>query len=103
MMKLESCNGDDFIFGAGLKTGPEQFRYPNHISTAHSRVLRKLGIRKECTLYSWKHTGAIKLYEATRDPYLVMRHLRHHSLEMTMIYMKSLGINADERLKELSW
>ena len=90
-------------FRRGLKTWDQQFINPNHISSLHLKFSREIGIRKECTLYSWKHTGASKLYMLTKDPYKVMRHLRHHSLEMTMIYLRSLGFNADESIQGMSW
>lgn len=102
-MELNKYNPDDYIFGKKLQTCSDKFPNPNHITSRFKEITKQLNIRDECTLYSWKHTGAINLYNATKDPYLVMRHLRHHSLEMTMIYLRSLGINADEKLKELSW
>ena len=102
-MDLENCNPDHYVFGRHLRISEEQYMNPNHISTMHTRIVKKLGIRSECTLYSWKHTGAIKLYEATRDPYLVMRHLRHHSLDMTIIYLRSLGCNVDANIKNMTW
>lgn len=102
-MELHKYNSEDFLFGKKLETCATQFPNPNHISNMHQKALIHLEIRKECTLYSWKHTGAVNLYKATKDPYLVMRHLRHHSLEMTMIYLKSLGINSNDSLKDLNW
>jgi len=103
MMELEKCNPDDYLFGRGLKTSNQQFINPNHISTTHLKLCREIGIRKECTLYSWKHTGAAALYRLTKDPYLVMRHLRHHDFKMTMFYLKSLGFGMDSQLNALNW
>lgn len=102
-MELDKYKPDDYVFGRGLITCDQQYLNPNHISTMHTRITKKLKIREECTLYSWKHTGAGKLYEKTKDPYLVMRHLRHHSLEMTVIYLRSLGYNADANIKNMTW
>lgn len=102
-MQLDKCDPNHFVFGRSLKTSDQQFMNPNHISSLHLKLSREIGIRKECTLYSWKHTGAAKLYLLTKDPYKVMRHLRHHSLEMTMIYLRSLGFNADESIQGMTW
>jgi integrase len=77
------------------------FANPAHISLAHGKAVKALGIRKECTLYSWKHTAGVKLYDATKDPYLIMKFFRHSTLQMTMIYLKSLGMDTDDRLKEV--
>lgn len=103
MMELHKYSPDDFIFGRRLLTSDQQFMNPNHISTTHLNLCRDIGIRKECTLYSWKHTGAAKLYQLTKDPYRVMRHLRHHSLDMTLIYLRSIGLNADESIQNMTW
>lgn len=103
MMELHKYDPNDFVFGRHLETCSQQFINPNHITTAHTKIAKSIGIREECTLYSWKYTGAINLYNLTKDPYLLMRHLRHHSLEMTMIYLRSLGILSDSKLTNLKW
>lgn len=100
-MQLDRYPPDFYLFGRGLKTSGQQFVNPNHISAAHRKATDALGIRKECTLYSWKHTAAVRLYAKTRDPYLIMKFFRHSSLAMTMIYLKSLGLDADERLRDV--
>ena len=44
------------------------------------------------TLYSWKHTGAIKLYQATKDMKKVQRQCRHWSITETDNYLRDLGL-----------
>lgn len=102
-MELSKYSPDDYIFGKKLQTCSDKFPNPNHITSRFKEIAKLLNIRDECTLYSWKHTGAMKLYNITKDPYLVMRHLRHSSLDITVIYLRSLGINTDIRIKELDW
>ena len=47
------------------------------------------------SIYSFKHSGAINLYTATKDIKLLQRLCRHQSLEMTNIYLRDLGLDND--------
>jgi len=87
---------DWYLFGRGLKPGPVPLGR-NSVSAAHSKLLESLSYSKDLTLYSWKHTGVIAAYKAKIGPYEIMRQLRHHSLDMTMIYLKSLGLERNEQ------
>lgn len=48
--------------------------------------------RKKYSLYGWKHTGNVDSFLAGVDIYDLMRQNRHHSLEQTMGYLRSLGL-----------
>jgi hypothetical protein len=47
-------------------------------------------------IYSWKHTGFVDMYQEIKEPYALMRQLRHYDLQTTMIYMKSLGLQSNQ-------
>ena len=64
----------------------ENFTY-NH----HARALAACGISGH-TLYSWKHTGVVHAYRAGIDMEKLRRQLRHHSLDMVIVYLRSLGL-----------
>lgn len=49
-------------------------------------------ITRDQTLYSFRHTAAISLYQQTKDPYVVQRALQHSSLSTSLTYLRSLGI-----------
>lgn len=92
-MQLWKYSGENYIFGKGLKTGPNRFKNPNQLSFQHNNIVKKLGISAEKGFYSWKHSGVCAYYYATgKDIYSLMRQLRHRSLETTQIYLKSLGL-----------
>lgn len=55
------------------------------------------------TLYSWKHTGAIALYNKTKDIKKIMAQMRHASISETDNYLRDLGIIQDSSLKDLDW
>jgi integrase len=87
---------DWYLFGRGLRPGPVSLGR-NTVSKMHSKVLTAEKFSKDLTLYSWKHTGVVAAYRNKVDAYDIMRQLRHHSLDMTMIYLKSLGLERNER------
>jgi integrase len=60
--------------------------------------INELGFRRinaNYTIYSFKHTGAIALYRATRDIKLVQSQCRHQSIEQTNVYLRDLGALSD--------
>lgn len=69
----------------------------------HRKVLESLGLYPgDYTLYSWKHTGAVRALQAGVNIKLLQRLLRHSSLEETDTYLKSLGLN-NEELTKIEW
>jgi integrase/recombinase XerD len=96
-MELHKYGKSDYIFGYKLKRSFEVYSNVNHISTRHNKFVKKLNISSEKGLYSWKATGVITAYYATKkDIYSVMRQLRHRSLETTIIYLKTLGLTQND-------
>jgi integrase len=95
-MELEQYPGDYYIFSYGLKPGQRLIKKADRITDKHRKYLRELGIPQNKTIYSWKHTGVIELYNEILDPYAVMRQLRHSDLQTTMIYLKSLGLQENK-------
>lgn len=82
--------GSGFIFGTSV----------NHYSKKFLELRRKLKLSDEFTLYSIKATRAIHLAEAGASPYSIMSLFRHSSLEMTMKYLRGLGLNLNREAAE---
>ncbi|MFV0377757.1 MAG: tyrosine-type recombinase/integrase [Mangrovibacterium sp.] len=97
-MNLSQYPEHYFIFGRGVKPGPVMYIKPENITCRHKKHLVELGFPDTKTLYSWKHTGVCDYWEALKDPYAIMRQLRHHDLSITMIYLKSLGLTPNEKI-----
>lgn len=49
------------------------------------------------TLYSFKHTGAIQLYLASKDIELIRKQCRHEDLSQTNTYLQQLGLFTDHQ------
>jgi integrase len=98
-MELGKYDLEDYIFGRYFKTCSRRIARADNMSSSITRIKNELGIKGNKGLYSFKHMGVIQLYKATSDPYLVSRQCRHSSLQMTMIYLRSLGLTVDEGIR----
>lgn len=64
----------------------------NHFTLKFTALKRKLKLRDDYTLYSTKHTRVVHMAEDGVSPYELMQFLRHTSLEVTMNYLRGLGL-----------
>jgi integrase len=89
--KLDYQNPSFYIFGKNGMPGPKYLPV-NYFSNKHREILRRLNFSTDFALYSWKHTGAKALATKTGNVKELQMQLRHHDLNTTDIYLKSLGI-----------
>jgi site-specific recombinase XerC len=68
---------------------------------AKQEMLRKRMVNQNHTLYSFRHTGAVAVYQKTKDPYKVQKAMFHSSLTVTLVYLRSLGLMIDNNLDDL--
>lgn len=94
---------DHYLFSTGIKPG--KYELSKQVPfRRHEKALRNLGLlEKGYTLYSWKHTGAVNAYRAGVGIKELQSMLRHSSVQITDIYLKSLGLRTDPNLKNYSW
>lgn len=78
---LENYKGEGKIFGTSV----------NYFSQKFNKLKAELKLAKEYTLYSIKHTSAIKMARSNVPPYAMMQFFRHSGLEVTMAYLRDLG------------
>lgn len=85
----------DFIFSRNGRPGKEKL-HENFFWDKHHRILKLTGLLElnpNFSLYSYKHSGAISLYKATRDIKIVQQQCRHRSSAETDLYLRDLGMN----------
>ncbi|MBA4167455.1 MAG: tyrosine-type recombinase/integrase [Chitinophagaceae bacterium] len=87
---------DNYIFG-GAKP-----RSQNYFASLYKPFKDKFALGADYTLYSWKHTRAIHLAQAGADPYQIMKLFRHSSLEITMKYLRDLGLGISDEINQKS-
>lgn len=90
--KLWKYQPTDYLFGHKLNTNDKQYNR-NRVSEMHSAVIKDLQLNSYHTLYSWKHTGACAFHRKYKDLYKLMRHLRQNDINITMVYIRQLGID----------
>lgn len=93
-LELEKYPPHYYLFGRNLVPGEKSLKR-NWVSIRHSKHLKELKFPHGHTLYSWKHTGNCDAYRANVGIYDLMRQNRHHSLEQTLKYLRSLGLEAN--------
>jgi len=77
--------GEGLIFGTAV----------NHFTQKFNALKRKLKLPEGVNLYGIKHTRAIHLAQDGASPYAIMELFRHSSLEITMKYLKGLGLTVN--------
>lgn len=97
----------DYLEGLGLERLPKKYyllglrakAFSRNVMSTRFRKLRdRLELSKDCTLYSWKHTGVVTAYRAGVDIKSLQRQCRHYSVAMTDAYLKSLGLYLNKEM-----
>lgn len=89
---LDNFKGSGHIFGSSVNFYTQKF----------TKLKKELGLPKEVTMYAIKHTRAIHLAQDGADPYSIMQLFRHSGLDITMAYLRDLGVNVNRAAADLS-
>lgn len=98
-LNISQYPGEWFLFGKMLKPSPVSI-LRNRVSERHSKFLKQFNLGPDYSLYSWKHTGVVRAFEAGIHIKDLQAQLRHHSLDMVNIYLKSLGLEPSSSLRD---
>jgi site-specific recombinase XerD len=86
--------GEYYIFGG------KQPRSQNYYASKYKPFKDKMKLGADYTIYSWKHSRAIHLAQAGANPYEIMKLFRHSSLDITMKYLRELGLNISDEINQ---
>ncbi|MBN8820891.1 MULTISPECIES: hypothetical protein [unclassified Spirosoma] len=90
--KIRDFPGHYFVFSQSGTPGPVMVG-PKFFYRRHVKVLEKMKLEDSGhDMYSWKHTGAIALWTATKDIELVRQQARHSNIKQTIEYLRDLGV-----------
>jgi integrase len=96
---ITSINPLDNIFTRDASAFNEAY-----FNTAWSRLWKKMNkeglIREKQTIYSFRHTAAVEVYQRTKDVNLLKSLLGHSSILVTLKYLRGLGEYNEEILKD---
>lgn len=85
-----------FVFGKGGTPNLEPYG-ESYFYVKHRAMLQALGLpHTEYDLYGWKHTGAIALYQHTKDLKFIQRMCGHADITTTDQYIRDLGLFLDD-------
>lgn len=102
-MKVEGMHPEMHIFSTSLKPGFLQI-YRNRVSERHAKAMKACDMfGSDLNMYSWKHTGNCNAYRSGVDIKALQAQNRHSSLEMTDIYLQTMGLRMQWKLKDAQW
>lgn len=81
---IRRIGGEEYVLG-------EEY-HEEYFSKKWQRMKKEVTVRKGQTLYAFKHTGAVRLYERTKDIILVKEYCGHKDVSTTMRYLRSYGV-----------
>ena len=88
----------EYVFqGRNSKNPPSK----NVMGYRYHKMIKDLKLNTDYTLYSWKHSGVVAAYNAGVDIKTIQNQCRHHSLEQTDIYLKSLGLGVSKAMNKI--
>jgi len=74
-----------------------------YFSTAWKRMWSKMAkinlVEDNHTIYSFRHTSAVKIYRQTKDLHLLQQLMGHSDMVVTLKYLRGLGVNNLDELK----
>jgi integrase len=99
-LRIYDLKDDDYIFKS---PGTNRNRPVgiNYFYKEHKKMMKILGLdRPGLTLYGYKHTGNVRLWNLFRDIQLNQLQNNHDSPETTKIYLREVGIIVENRLRD---
>lgn len=95
LLEFEDYHQNDYIFSPDPKT----LVGTNYWRLRFEKAKKYVPISKEVTLYSLKHTGAIKLLDSGASVMDIKQQMRHHSLDETEKYLRQMQVLENERIR----
>lgn len=97
---LDCINKEDNLFS--LIPQPFNDDYFRTLWTRAKKIMLKEGIiRKEQTMYSFRHTAAVNVYKKTKDLHILQQLLGHSDMIVTLKYLRGLGVHNTEELRNV--
>ncbi len=95
---LQGRNPNSYVFPGNTIHSPMG---ANTMNRKHRRILKELHFDTDrYKLYSWKHTGAVAAVKAGIHIKQLQIQLRHHSLDQVDMYLRQLGVQDLNDLKD---
>jgi integrase len=93
--EIKDRHPDDYIFS----DDPNKICSMSFWAIRFNKVKDKINLPSNVTLYSLKHTGAIKLLETGASVMDIKMQMRHHSLDQTFEYLRQMQVLENDRIR----
>jgi integrase len=93
--EIRDRHPDDYIFS----DDPNKICSMSFWAKRFNKVKDKINLPSNVTLYSLKHTGAIKLLETGASVMDIKMQMRHHSLDQTFEYLRQMQVLENDRIR----
>jgi len=97
---IKDLNINDSIFTRTTEIPNEYY-----FSTSWTRIFKKMFenglIEKNQTIYSFRHTAAVQVYNKTKDLHILQQLLGHSDMIVTLKYLRGLAAIKNEDLKDV--
>jgi len=88
-----------------LFTGTSEYFNDDYFSKAWTRQAKKMKalniLSDNQTIYSFRHTAAVKVYKKTKDLHILQQLLGHSDMIVTLKYLRGLGVHNMDELKHV--
>lgn len=100
--KIDTYQKDLYVFGRRCCPNKTKLKKPDYYSYRFRMIADSLGVDKQKGYYAWKHTGVCALYKSMKKPdvNIIRIQCRHSDIRTTMIYLRSLGLDVQEQIRE---
>ncbi len=99
-MNLENYQPNDYLFNSKQTPSPTEMG-ENYMGNHFRKVKDHFELEKDYSLYGFKHTAVVNWYKKEKDIRKIQKMCRHSSMQMTEVYLKSLGLLEDKNAVSL--
>lgn len=93
---IDQLDREYYLFSSNGQPGIKMLG-KNNFRFRFDRIRNRLGLSADYKLYSFKHTGGVKLVNAGVDTWELQRHFRHKSIDTTEKYIRrNFAIKSDK-------
>lgn len=95
-LEIDQLDSNYYLFSTNGIPGIQMLG-KNNFRFRFDRIRNRLGLSTDYKLYSFKHTGGVKLVNAGVDTWELQRHFRHKSIDTTEKYIKrNFAVKSDK-------
>ena len=92
---INTIHCDGYLFSVGRGRVVNEDYFTNVWKKVKKKLLKDKLIEKDHTLYSLRHTAAIRLFNKTQNLAKLSQVMGHKDVQITLTYLRSLGILLD--------